>query len=157
MNKQKLKAVCMKVSKEVGLSYNSVLTHYFLEQILKIIANSKERDNFIFKGGFLLSNVIGIGERTKLDIDFSIRQFELTEENIKEKFLEIINSSKSGDIVYEIVKVEEIRKEDDYGDYRFSTNYMKRTNIEITMAILLNVIQCSGRVLRPLKMSIFQT
>ncbi len=120
MNKQKLRSMCMKVSKEAGLSFNVVQTHYFLEKILKKIANSKEKHNFIFKGGFLLSNVIGISERSTIDIDFLIRKFTLTEENIRDKFLEILKTNKNESITYEIVKIEGIRKEDEYGGYCIS-------------------------------------
>lgn len=69
MNKDSLRAKCHKISKETGLSFNIVQTHYFLESILKKISESEENENFIFKGGFLLSNVIGIRQRTTVDID----------------------------------------------------------------------------------------
>ena len=52
MNKGKLRAVCQKIQKETGLSFNQVRTHYFLESILEKIADSYENENFIFKGGF---------------------------------------------------------------------------------------------------------
>ncbi len=54
MNKQKLRSMCMKISNETGLSFNVVQTHYFLEKILEKIANSSEKNNFVFKGGFCL-------------------------------------------------------------------------------------------------------
>ena len=74
MNKDKLKALCHKLSKESGLPFNMIQTHYFLERILEQISSSCECENFIFKSGFLLSNVIGIRQRSTLDIDFVIRQ-----------------------------------------------------------------------------------
>ena len=86
MNKDKLRAICQKLSKETGLSFNAIQTHYFLESILEKIASSDESENFIFKGGFLLANVIGIRQRNTVDIDFLIRRFSLTEENIKQRF-----------------------------------------------------------------------
>lgn len=85
MNKGNLRAVCQKVSKEAGLTFNQVQTHYFLESILEKIADSDENENFIFKGGFLLANVIGIRQRSTVDIDFMIRRFSLTEKNIERK------------------------------------------------------------------------
>ncbi len=117
MNKQKLRAICMKVSKDTGLSYNSVQTHYFLEKILEKISVSNDKDSFIFKGGFLLSNVIGVGERSTVDIDFSVKRIELTEEKIREKLLNILEVNEGEVINYEIIKIEEIKKEDEYGGY----------------------------------------
>ena len=58
MNKDKLRSLCQKLSKETGISFNSIQTHYFLESILEKISISDESNNFIFKGGFLLANVI---------------------------------------------------------------------------------------------------
>ena len=118
MNKDKLRAICQKLSKETGLSFNAVQTHYFLESILEKIASSDESENFIFKGGFLLANVIGIRQRNTVDIDFLIRRFSLTEENIKQRFEKILQSGNDNGITYEIQKIEEIRKEDEYGGFR---------------------------------------
>lgn len=120
MNKDKLRAMCQKLSKETGLSFNVIQTHYFLESILKKIADSDEKGNLIFKGGFLLANVIGIGQRSTVDIDFLIRRFSLTKENIKQRFEKILQNGKNKEITYEIQKIEEIRKEDEYGGFRIT-------------------------------------
>lgn len=69
MNKAKLTAICHNISKESGLPFNSVMLYYFLESILKKLAQSKYHEKFIFKGGFLLSNVVGIDSRSTVDID----------------------------------------------------------------------------------------
>lgn len=89
------------------------MTYYFLETILIKIANSAYKDNFIFKSGFLLSNVIGIQSRTTVDIDFLIRNYTLSEENI----VTILKDCLTEDdlIAYEIVGVEDIKKKDIYG------------------------------------------
>ena len=119
MNKDKLKALCHKLSKESGLPFNMIQTHYFLERILEQISSSSECENFIFKGGFLLSNVIGIRQRSTLDIDFVIRQFPLTEEVLLVKFQSILLNS-SSDIKYSIQRIEPIRESDEYGGYRLT-------------------------------------
>jgi hypothetical protein len=38
MTKAKLAALCHKISKETGVSFNSVLLYYFLENVLKKIS-----------------------------------------------------------------------------------------------------------------------
>ena len=120
MNKDKLRAICQKLSKETGLSFNAIQIHYFLESILEKIADSDENENFIFKGGFLLANVIGIRQRNTVDIDFLIRRFSLTEENIRQRFEKILQSGNDNGMTYEIQKIEEIRKEDEYGGFRIT-------------------------------------
>lgn len=50
MNKDRLRAICKKLSDETGLNFNIIQTHYFLESMLEKIASSDENENFIFKG-----------------------------------------------------------------------------------------------------------
>ena len=120
MNKDKLRAICQRVSKETGLSFNIIQTHYFLESILERISDSDESENFIFKGGFLLANLIGIRQRNTVDIDLLIRSFAFTRENIKQRFEKILKNINDNGITYEIQKIEEIRKEDEYGGFRIT-------------------------------------
>ena len=54
-----------------------------LERLLERISVSKYKDNFILKGGMLISAMLGIDSRTTMDIDTTIKGFELTEENVK--------------------------------------------------------------------------
>lgn len=77
MNKDRLRDICHKIAKETGLTYNSIQTYYFLESILSRIAESEVRDNFIFKGGFLLSNIIGLNQRSTVDIDLLVNKMKL--------------------------------------------------------------------------------
>lgn len=58
MNKSKLTALCHKISKQTGLTFNSVMTYYFLEVILKKLSHSPYLKHYIFKGRFLLSMLL---------------------------------------------------------------------------------------------------
>lgn len=73
MNKDKLKTIVRKVSADTGIVYNSILAYYFMEDILLRISKSDYKDNFIFKGGFLLSNIVGIDSRATVDMDFLLK------------------------------------------------------------------------------------
>lgn len=82
MDKQSLTHKTHIIANNTGLPFNTVLTHYFLEIILSRIAASDGSKHFIFKGGFLLSNILGINTRTMADIDFSIVGIGMTEMKI---------------------------------------------------------------------------
>jgi len=86
MDKNKLRSTIQKIEKETGVNYNQVQTLFFLEAILKRIAFSRYKDFFIFKGGFLLSSLIGIKNRTTKDMDmlFSDRQLLINCERYKQ-------------------------------------------------------------------------
>lgn len=54
MNKAKLTAICHNISKESGLPFNSVMLYYFLESILKKLAQSKYHENLFLKEVFFI-------------------------------------------------------------------------------------------------------
>lgn len=117
MNKAKLTALCHKISKQTGLTFNSVMTYYFLEIILKKLSQSYYADYYIFKGGFLLSNVIGVESRSTVDIDFLFHKQTLSEENVQQQLEEILTESKD-DIQFSIQSISSIKESDNYGGYR---------------------------------------
>lgn len=117
MNKAKLTALCHKISKQTGLTFNSVMTYYFLEIILKKLSQSYYADHYIFKGGFLLSNVIGVESRSTVDIDFLFHKQTLFEENVQQQLEEILTESKD-DIQFSIQSISSIKESDNYGGYR---------------------------------------
>lgn len=63
-----------------------------------------------------MSNIIGLEERTTRDIDFSIRNFSLEEEILREKFKKILK--KSDDISFDLIDLKSIKEDDLYGGYR---------------------------------------
>lgn len=117
MNKAKLTALCHKISKQTGLTFNSVMTYYFLEIILKKLSQSYYADHYIFKGGFLISNVIGVESRSTVDIDFLFHKQTLSEENVQQQLEEILTESKD-DIQFSIQSISSIKESDNYGGYR---------------------------------------
>ena len=64
------------------------------ERILERISVSKYNENFILKGGLLLSAMLGINSRSTRDMDISIKGIDVSQENI----LEILNEILSIDI-----------------------------------------------------------
>ena len=117
MNKVKLTALCHKIAKQTGLTFNSIMTYYFLEVILKKLSKSSYANHYIFKGGFLLSNVIGVESRSTVDIDFLFHKQSLSEENVQQQLDDILNESKD-DIQFLIQSITTIKESDDYGGYR---------------------------------------
>ncbi len=118
MNKDRLIHLCHKISKENNIPFNSVLTYYFLEDILFHLSNSRFKENFIYKGGYLLSNIIGISERTTIDIDLMLRKQNLDKENLISIFEEVLVKKSTSNVDYKIYDINDIRDEHDYGGYR---------------------------------------
>ena len=53
------------------------MLYYFLESILKKLIQGKYGGHLVFKGGFLLSNVVGIESRSTMDIDFLLQNMQV--------------------------------------------------------------------------------
>ena len=50
-----------------NITTNEVLQNYMFERILERLSVSKYKNNFILKGGLLLSSIMGIDTRTTMD------------------------------------------------------------------------------------------
>ena len=95
MNEQALKEKLKRIAVEENSSFNAVWKRLILERILVRLSRSEYSNNFVFKGGLLLSYYLKIGRETK-DIDFLIQFLNVEEENIIKSF-ETISSIDVGD------------------------------------------------------------
>ena len=77
-NPMSLKATINNIAKKSKVSAQSVLQTYMLERLLERISISKYKDNFILKGGFYLSTLFGIDNRSTMDIDTAITKSKLS-------------------------------------------------------------------------------
>ena len=61
-----LKSLIKNKALENHISPQLVMQNYLLERLLERIATSKYRRNFIIKGGFLISAIVGLNTRTTM-------------------------------------------------------------------------------------------
>ena len=136
-NTMSFKAIINNMAKENNVAAQSVLQTYMLERLLERISISKYKDNFILKGGMLISAMLGIDSRTTMDMDTTIKGFPLTKDNITNIMDEICNIEIDDNVTLKINKVELIREDDDYGGYRitFETKY----NNEMPVIIKIDI------------------
>ena len=122
-----LKSLIKKISKEKNISAQILLQNYMLERFLERISNSKYKDNYILKGGFLIASMIGVDIRSTMDMDATIKGYPLNEERIIEMIDDIIAIPLKDRITFERCGIEEIREKDEYVGYRISLigNYDK--------------------------------
>ena len=117
-NVMSFKAKINNLSKEKKVAPQSVLQVYMLERLLERIALSPYKDNFILKGGMLISAILGMSSRSTMDMDTTVKGFELTEENATKILEEICAIQLDDDITFKMNKIELIREDDDYNGYR---------------------------------------
>ena len=79
--------------KNMAVNYHvpaqAVLQNFMLERLLERISVSKYKETFVLKGGMLIASLVGINNRTTMDMDATLRGYPLSEETIREAFSEI--------------------------------------------------------------------
>ena len=104
---------------EIGRLWQEIM----LDDLLERISVSKYRDNFILKGGFLLSAIVGIDKRSTEDIYAEIKGLDLTEKQIAKVFEEICQIKLAGDLLsISLSEIEQIHEHEEYKDYRLHFN-----------------------------------
>ena len=97
-----------------------LIRNYAMERFLERVALSKYKDNSILKGGMLVSALVGLQNRTTMDIDTTIRNLPLDSEQVKQ-IVEEIAAVEVDDNIHFIVKdVSNIMEETEYGGVRLS-------------------------------------
>ena len=116
-NAMSLRAKINNYAKEHGILAQVVLQNYMFECLLDRISRSKYVDNFVIKGGILVSSLVGLDVRSTMDMDTTLVHLSLTEEKIKESMNAIIAVPADDGVVFNFVSVEPIRKDDVYGGF----------------------------------------
>lgn len=58
-----------------GMDARVLMRMFMMERFLERVSESEYQENFIIKGGILVSSMVGISMRSTLDIDTSIREY----------------------------------------------------------------------------------
>lgn len=117
-NPMQLKAFIKNKAKEKHISAQLVMQNYMLERLLERMSLSPYKKNFILKGGFLISAIVGLDTRATMDLDMTIKGFTLTHEEIGKIFTEICSVQIADGVQFEVVGISDIRETDDYPGIR---------------------------------------
>jgi len=134
---EQLKGQIRHFATQRGLQPQEVLQMFLLERVLDRLSNSKYSRNFILKGGMLISSMMGLMERTTMDMDTTVNGINMDEDEISNIIKEILLIDVGDGIKFEFEKLEPIREDDDYNNFRayFTAYYGKIANkmkIDIT-------------------------
>lgn len=118
MNSMQLKAKLKNISKEKNVDFNTLLRLYMYDRFIERLSVSKYKDNFILKGGFYLSTLFGVENRTTMDIDTAFRNANFNEETIVKMIKEIVSIEMDDNAKLSYLGISPIRDEDEYGGFR---------------------------------------
>lgn len=115
---EQLKGTIRSIAEKKNLRAQEVLQMFLFERVLERLANSIYRENFILKGGLLISSMIGISERTTMDMDTTVRGIQMEEDEIVKAIKEILEVNVDDGISFEYKSIEPIREDDAYNNFR---------------------------------------
>lgn len=118
-NAKSLKDKARNVANENAISIQQVLQNYMFERVLERLSKSEYKENFIIKGGLLLSSIMGINLRTTMDMDTNITGINLDKEELSKILNEVLNMDIGDNVAFKIEKIEDIKQEEYYGGYQF--------------------------------------
>ena len=147
---EQIKGAIRNISKKTGVNPNSLLQMCLFEGILEKLSKSKYSENFILKGGLLISSLIGVDMRSTMDMDITLRGIPLNEISIRKILNEILAIEIDADIEYKLIKLSPIRQEDVYEDFCASISCIFG-KINAT----LNIDITTGDVITPREMNYF--
>lgn len=96
----------------------AVLQNFMLERLLERISVSKYKETFVLKGGMLIASLVGINNRTTMDMDATLRGYPVSDETIREAFSEICTIQLDDEVTLTLDYILPIREEDEYGGFR---------------------------------------
>ena len=119
---EQIKGRIKSVAKQNNADARTLMRIYMMERFLERLARSEYRDNFIIKGGILVTAMIGVAHRSTIDIDTSMKNLNLSAEDA----LQVVNQVKDIDlddgVSFEVKDVSNIMDEMEYPGIRVTMN-----------------------------------
>lgn len=92
-----------------GLRPQVVIQNFMFERILDRLAQSPYRENFIVKGGVLISAMIGIEARSTMDMDATVINLPMTQRSIRHAIGRIASENVGDDVAMSVTGAGRIR------------------------------------------------
>ena len=119
---EQVKGRIKNVAKENKADARTLMRIYMMERFLERVASSQYKDNFIIKGGMLVTAMVGVALRSTMDIDTSIKNQNLSAEDARRIVDEIKDIDLGDGVTFEVKEVSNIMDEMEYPGIRFTMN-----------------------------------
>jgi predicted nucleotidyltransferase component of viral defense system len=117
---RQLKDLVRNLSKETGIEAHVLIRKYIMERFLERTSLSKYREQFVLKGGLLVSAFVGTEVRATMDMDTTVRGLPVTEQDMTRIIEEICDIKLDDSITFKIKSVSAIMDEAEYSGLRFA-------------------------------------
>ena len=117
---EQLKGAIRNLAKKKGSHAQEVLQIFMFERIIERLSVSPYKDRFILKGGLLISAILGVAERTTMDMDTTVKGLPMDEQSIRKAISEILDQPVDDGIEFQLLDLTPIREDDEYENFRAS-------------------------------------
>ena len=117
-NAMQLKAKLNNKAKELNIAPQVMLQNYIMECFLERLSKSEYADKFIIKGGILIASLVGLSNRSTMDIDTTVKNFPLKEYEISKIISYVCGVKNDDDFSFRLERIAPIREDDEYQGIR---------------------------------------
>ena len=122
LTKEQLKGRIKNLAKENNADPRLLMRLYMMERFIERASVSKYKDNFIIKGGILVTSLVGVSLRSTLDIDSKIKNQSISENDAKRMIDDICKIDIGDGVSFEVKDSSTIMDEMEYPGIRFTLN-----------------------------------
>lgn len=120
LREEKIKGQIKALADKNNADARILLRIYMMERFLERLSISKYKDHFIIKGGILVSSMIGVSLRSTLDIDMSIKNYTLSDNEIMLILNDLFNIKINDGVKFNVISINQIMDEMEYPGIRIS-------------------------------------
>ena len=115
---EQLKGAVRNLAKQKGIHAQEIMQIFMFERILERLSISQYRDCFALKGGLLISAMVGVAQRTTMDMDTTVKGISMDERTIRKCINDILEQPVNDGVMFHLLELRPIREDDEYENYR---------------------------------------
>ena len=112
------------IAKQNNADARILMRIYMIERFLERVSVSQYADNFIIKGGILVTSMVGVSMRSTMDIDTTIRNINLSDEDVLRFVTEILKIDVGDNVTFELKNISHIMDNMEYPGIRIEIDAM---------------------------------
>ena len=120
LTQEQIKGRIRNIAKDNKADARILIRIYMMERFLERVAHSQYAENFVIKGGILVTSMVGVALRSTMDIDTTIRNMNLSKSDVKTFVTEICSINLDDEVSFIIKDISDIMGEMEYPGIRVS-------------------------------------
>lgn len=114
---EQLKGAIRNIAQKKNIQAAVVLQMFLFERIIERLSFSSYKDQFVLKGGLLIASLIGVDQRTTMDMDTTILGLSVSKETMTHVISDLLSIDVKDGITFALIELKPIREEDQYENF----------------------------------------